>query len=138
MEVKRVSTHSFLPLTTTFIILTSMKEKPPSEPSAPSIEEMELEIWAAEMGDPPKIDLHGQIGHLALSELETFVHQEMMNGTRVIKIVHGRGTGKMRTTVHEWLKKQKNAVLYFRDANSTGQIGGATFALLEEIRRASY
>ncbi len=111
-----------------------MKEKPKVEKNAPTKEEMEREVWAAEMGDPAKIDLHGMEKHIALSELESFLHAEMMMGTRVIKIVHGRGTGKMRALVHDWLKKQKNLVLYFRDSLAPNQAGGATLALLEKVK----
>lgn len=115
-------------------MLISMKEKPgENEISDPSTNEMELEIWAAEMGSSPTIDLHGQSKESALSELDAFIHREIMKGTRVIKIIHGRGSGKMRSAVHEWLKKQKDIVVFFRDANAANQIGGATFAVLEEI-----
>ena len=111
-----------------------MQEKPKLEAKTSSVEDMEREVWAAEMGNPPKIDLHGMEKHIALSELESFLHKEMMDGTHVIKIIHGRGSGKSRLFVHDWLKKQKKLVPYFRDAQATGQIGGVTLALLERIK----
>jgi len=112
-----------------------MKEKPVIE-NPPAEVDMEREIWAAEMGDAPSIDLHGMDKSLALSELESFLHQEIMDGERVIKIVHGRGTGALRKEIHRWLSKQKNngLVLYYRDSRAPGQTGGATLALLEQIK----
>jgi len=112
-----------------------MKEKiPEANPKESPEEVMEREVWAAEMGETPDIDLHGLSKTLALSELESFLHQEMMHGTRVIKIIHGRGNGVLRKAVNNWLKQQKDLVLYFRDATAPQQKGGVTFALLEKVK----
>lgn len=95
---------------------------------------MESEVWAAEMGEAPEVDLHTLPKDEALLELERFLHHELLRDTRVIKIIHGRGSGKLRESVHTWLKQQPSLVLYFRDSNNPGQIGAVTLAYLERIR----
>lgn len=96
--------------------------------------EMEQEVWAAEIGEVPEIDLHGMPVVEALHDLEAFIHRELMRGTRVIKIIHGRGTGTLRREIHGWLKWQP-LVPYFRDSNIPAQIGGVSFAYLEHVTR---
>ena len=81
------------------------------------------------MGGAPSIDLHGDSVDLALARLDEFLHQQFLRDTEVIKIIHGRGTGKLRQAVHAWLKKQE-LVRYFRDSQAPTQQGGATFAVL--------
>ena len=45
-----------------------------------------------------------------------------------IRIVHGFGTGALRTAVHEYLKKQKNIEYRFGGPGEGGQ--GATIVIL--------
>ena len=86
-------------------------------------------IFAAEMGGAPSIDLHGDFVDVALTRLDEFLHQQFLRGSEVIKIIHGRGTGKLRRAIHVWLKKQE-LVRYFRDSQAPTQQGGVTLAVL--------
>jgi DNA mismatch repair protein MutS2 len=95
----------------------------------------EAAIFAAEIGEAPSIDLHEENVNLALDRLETFLHREMMRGTEVIKIIHGRGTGTLRKAIHAWLQKQTALVPYFRDAEATHGAGGVTYAALYRIKK---
>lgn len=90
-------------------------------------------MLAAEIGEAPEIDLHGDSVDLALSRLDTFVHQELMRGSEAVKIIHGRGTGKLRDAVLAWLRKNPNLVAAFRDASAPGQQGGMTVAALHRL-----
>ena len=95
----------------------------------------EAAIFAAEIGEAPSIDLHEENVNIALARLETFLHHEMMSGTEVIKIIHGRGTGTLRGAIHIWLQKQTALVPYFRDTETTHGAGGVTYAALYRIKR---
>jgi DNA mismatch repair protein MutS2 len=113
-----------------------MKAIPHENDRALTASELESAAWAAELGGAPEIDLHGLSTDMALAELDDFLHREIMKGERVIKIIHGRGRGKLRDVTREWLtnQKQDGLVLYFRDANDPGQVGGTTLAVLEKIK----
>ena len=96
---------------------------------------LETAVFAAELGVVPEIDLHGEPVHLAISHLEEFVHHEVINGTEVVKIIHGRGNGILQKAVRSWLTEQNKIVLYYRDASHQLQQGAVTFAALERIKK---
>ncbi len=95
----------------------------------------EAAIFAAEIGEAASIDLHEESVNLALDRLETFLHHELMSGTEVIKIIHGRGTGTLRRAIHTWLQTQTSLIPYFRDAETSHGAGGGTYAALYRIKK---
>lgn len=91
----------------------------------------ESKIFGAELsGNAPSIDLHGLDTDAGLHDLETFMHSAFMRGDDVIKVIHGRGTGKMREAVHVFLSKQ-NIVETFRDGHNPAEISGVTYVVLK-------
>ena len=102
----------------------------------PTEQEYETLVFAAEIGDAPTIDLHGLTVDLAKHQLDEFIHHELMLGTDVIKIVHGRGGGRLRESVGRQLNelKQKGLVAYFRGAQNPGLQNAVTFAALRRIK----
>ncbi|MDQ7814975.1 MAG: Smr/MutS family protein [Patescibacteria group bacterium] len=103
--------------------------KPPSD-------DFETAIFSAEIGECPGIDLHGLSADSALHELDSFMHQELMRGSEVIKIIHGRGEQVLRRAVHSWLEEQKrlDLVALYRDAQSPGQQNAVTYAALHRLK----
>lgn len=93
----------------------------------------ETAVYAAEVsGNCPVSDLHGLDREDAALEVDHLVNMAFSQGEPVVKIIHGRGTGALRIAVHEKLEqlKQSGLVEYFRDADSPGQKGGVTFAVV--------
>jgi dsDNA-specific endonuclease/ATPase MutS2 len=87
--------------------------------------------FAAELNDDlPQVDLHGMSAHEARYALEHAVSGAFMQGAEAMRIIHGRGDGTLRRTIHEELQKHANLVAYFRDATNIGQVGGMTIAVL--------
>ena len=104
-------------------------EAPTSREPAPTSPH-ETAILAAELGSSvPTIDLHGDSADDAIYRLGNFIYSNHPLGTEVLKIIHGRGTQKLRRAIHEWLKSQKD-ILYFRDAEAPGQQGGVTYVVI--------
>lgn len=102
-----------------------------------SMDTIEQQIFAAELGEAPTVDLHGLTVDLALQRLDTFLHHELMQGTTVIKIIHGHGSGALRSSVQDYLKRMKDnnkLVTHFRDASIPEFMGGVTYAVLERVR----
>lgn len=79
----------------------------------------------------PFCDLHGMHPNKAIQECEKFIDQEFTKGTEVIRIIHGRGSGKLREKIHELLKSNE-LVKDFRDSQKPSEMLGATIAILEE------
>lgn len=108
-------------------------EKPPQ--SEPIVDSFEAAIFAAELGsEAPELDLHGLTVDEAVSEADRFINHEAVAGAEVVKLIHGRGEGKLRTVLHTWLKGQRGLVARFRDSNKPGEQGGVTYVALERLR----
>lgn len=77
----------------------------------------------------PTLDLHGLDVRSAERELDLFIHREAYHGEVVAQIIHGRGTGKLKTAIHAWLRQHPQEVAYFREALN-GQQDGLTLVVL--------
>ncbi|MBI2473787.1 Smr/MutS family protein [Candidatus Uhrbacteria bacterium] len=107
-----------------------MKEKKNiSPPEANKHQEQEILIFSAELGTPPQIDLHANDAHEACGAVDRFLNDQFMAGERVGKIIHGRGTGKLREAVHHLLQDHP-LVEYYRDAQALHAVGGVTYVVL--------
>ncbi|MEK7451875.1 MAG: Smr/MutS family protein, partial [Patescibacteria group bacterium] len=107
-----------------------------SREGVPSVESpaslAESKIFGAELsGLAPTVDLHGLDSEAGIHELDLFLHSAFMRGEDVVKIIHGRGTGKMREAVHTFLPLQE-IVETFRDGQSIGEISGVTYVVLKK------
>lgn len=92
----------------------------------------ESKIFGAELsGNAPFVDLHGLDASAGVHELDLFLHSAFMRGDDVIKIIHGRGTGKMREAVHAFLATE-TLVETFRDGHSPAEISGVTYVVLRK------
>ena len=60
----------------------------------------------------PKIDLHGETSETARVLIEDFIRDSIKQKNYIICIVHGTGSGTLRTVTSETLKKKKNIVAY--------------------------
>jgi DNA mismatch repair protein MutS2 len=59
-----------------------------------------------------EIDLRGKIVEDALIDLERYLDHAMNSKWNEIRIIHGKGTGALRTSVHAFLKKNKKIKSY--------------------------
>lgn len=50
------------------------------------------------------VDLHGLRVEEAIREITATLDRALLQGTREVEIVHGRGTGKIKQAVHNYLK----------------------------------
>jgi len=54
----------------------------------------------------PEIDLHRLTVEEALSRLDQFLYDTYAAGIHTVRVVHGKGTGKLRSSIRLWLPKQ--------------------------------
>jgi len=107
----------------------------PSKKNPSEAREYETAFFAAEIGEVPTIDLHGMSAYLATNALDEFIHHELMQGTTVVKIIHGHGQGTLRDMVQAHLKhlKERGLVAAYRGANMMRLQNAVTLAALHRI-----
>ncbi len=79
----------------------------------------------------PFCDLHNLKPSEAIDACDRFINQEFMQRTETIRIIHGRGSGKLREMVHKFLSNHE-LVRDFRDSRNPSEMLGATIAILEK------
>ena len=93
----------------------------------------EIALFAAELGTVPELDLHNMTPDEARYAADRFIDQQFCAGAEAIKIIHGRGTQRLRQVVLTILREDRVRVAAFRDASSTSQQGGVTYVALHRI-----
>lgn len=68
----------------------------------------------------PKLDLHGLDRETARVLVNDFIRDNIKMKNEVIVIIHGIGTGIVRKTVNETLKKNKNVLEFKSFYNNLG------------------
>ena len=68
----------------------------------------------------PKLDLHGVDRQTASVLVNDFIKDNIKMKNEIIVIIHGIGTGIIRKTVNETLKKNKNVINYKSFYNNLG------------------
>ncbi len=74
-------------------------------------------------------DIRGKRADIAIIELETFLDKSLLNSVDIVEIVHGKGTGALRKSVHEYLRTSA-FVSHFEKANEDQGGDGMTLAYL--------
>ncbi len=78
-----------------------------------------------------KSEIHIRQLHIdeALMELDTYLHDSFMAGMSPVRIIHGKGTGALRSAVHQFLRTHPLVKSYrIADADEGG--AGATVAIM--------
>ena len=73
----------------------------------------------------PSLELNviGMTVHEALPEVEAFIDSAVVSNLEEVRIVHGVGTGKLRTGIHEFLRKHANVAQFRLGQYGEGDIG---------------
>ena len=68
----------------------------------------------------PKLDLHGFDRETAQVAISDFINDNIKMKNEIINIIHGCGTGILRETTHNLLKKNRNVLDYKTFYNNNG------------------
>jgi len=60
----------------------------------------------------PHLDIHGYDRFGAVAMIKNFIDNNLRIEEKKIVIVHGKGSGILRKSTHEYLKKDKRVLLY--------------------------
>lgn len=78
-----------------------------------------------------EIDLRGMRVEEARTALDTFLDEAIVNGLHEIRIIHGKGTGRLRVDVGEYLKNHPQVSTYRLGNWNEGQAGVTVVQLKE-------
>lgn len=68
----------------------------------------------------PSIDLHGRTPAEAVELIDAFVNEALLTGHGGALIVHGRGGGKVKTAVHQYLRQLASIASFRLDPRNPG------------------
>ena len=71
----------------------------------------------------PEINLLGKTVDEAIAELDKYLDDAYLSHLTSVRIVHGKGTGALRTGIHNYLRRQKHVKSYHLAAFGEGDAG---------------
>ncbi len=69
----------------------------------------------------PKLDIHGETTLTCVAVINSFIKDNIKLKNKNIIIIHGKGSGALRSATHTYLKRHKNVSKYFIDGLNDGQ-----------------
>ena len=70
-----------------------------------------------------EIDVRGQLVDEALQNIDKYLDDAHLSGLQTVMIIHGKGTGALRTAVHQMLKRSPVAKSYRLGKYGEGEAG---------------
>ncbi len=70
-----------------------------------------------------ELDLRGQLAEDALDKLDRYLEQAFLTGLPWVRIIHGKGTGRLRQAVREALRDHPNVASYEEGGDKEGGAG---------------
>ena len=67
-----------------------------------------------------EIDLHGLTVQEALARVETAVNDALLADLSELRVIHGRGSGRIRAALHGWLRDVSSVRAYRLDPRNPG------------------
>jgi DNA mismatch repair protein MutS2 len=77
-----------------------------------------------------EVDLRGLMSEDALDKMERYLEQAFLSGLPFVRIIHGKGTGKLRQAVRQALRGHEY-VGSFEEGGSTEGGEGVTVAMMK-------
>jgi len=94
--------------------------------------ELELAFMKAESGgETVSLDLHGMAADQAEAAMDRSLNSEFMSGHRFLRIIHGKGTGRLQQAVEKFLSVHP-LVDGWRPSSVSGEQGAVIYVILAE------
>ena len=77
-----------------------------------------------------ELDIRGMMTDEGILEVDRFIDNCLIAGIQTVTIIHGKGTGALRSAVHQFLKQHKNVKSYRLGEYGEGE-AGVTVAVLK-------
>ena len=97
--------------------------KPASARPAPPARKGSVTVERGQRNASMEINLLGMTVDEALMEVDQFLDHAVMNGQTMVYLIHGKGTGALRTAIHEHLRRHKNVKSFRLGRYGEGEAG---------------
>ena len=111
----------FLTTTKDKLYRTTSRKTKPAQPKKVALPARETKL---------ELKLLGYRFEEALPEIEVFIDKAVMNDLPFVRIVHGKGTGALRSKIRQYLKKNKKVLDFYSPPPQAGG-DGVTVVKLE-------
>lgn len=78
---------------------------------------------ASERSASTELDLRGMTTEDALMDLDAFIDSCLLSGIQLITVIHGKGTGALRTAVQQHLRSHKSVRSFRLGVYGEGETG---------------
>ena len=69
----------------------------------------------------PRLDIHGETKATCIAVIESFIKDNLKLKEKNIVIIHGKGTGALRSATHNYLKNHKKVIKYYINGLNDGE-----------------
>ncbi len=76
-----------------------------------------------------ELDIRGKASDEGIMELDSFIDQAVLSGIEVVTVIHGKGTGVLRSAVRQHLKSHRNVSTFRRGQYGEGEDGVTVITL---------
>jgi hypothetical protein len=94
-----------------------------NDPMAALLTLVMLQIVTASSGFLPELDLRGQLTDDAWFMTDKYIDDAMMANIRSVRIIHGKGTGALRSYLWSWFKGDSRIASFRLGAHGEGDSG---------------
>ena len=82
---------------------------------------MKKEIIDPFLYNAPHLDLHGYDRTGAVASTKMFIDENIKIDVKILVIVHGKGSGILKSSIHEYLKSDKRVIEYKTNNYNDGE-----------------
>ena len=107
------------------------EEPIPSKVESPKSSDVRLSTSDSRKSPGIELDLRGQMSEDALDKLDQYLEQAYLTGLPFVRIIHGKGTGKLRQSVRDMLRGHAHVASYEEGGDKEGG-AGVTVAKLKD------
>jgi DNA mismatch repair protein MutS2 len=108
----------------------TVSDQPPAPAAQPAADRPPVRVMTPKPSPGLELDLRGKIVEDGLIELERYIDSAALAGLPWVRIIHGKGTGRMRTAVREALRSHPQVASIETPGESEGG-EGVTIVRLE-------
>ena len=98
-------------------VKTNLKDVEPANDAKPEREGQKVlsarsGVQSKSVNIKTELDLRGMLAHDAIMETDKFIDDAVLSSLKQISVIHGKGTGALRSAIHEYLKSNKLVKTY--------------------------
>jgi len=86
-------------------------------------------VFKSESKGKMEVDIRGMNIEEGIMEIDRFLDEVFLSGLKEVSIIHGKGTGKLRAGVHEYIKRHSQVESFRLGQYGEGEMGVTVITL---------